>query len=251
MHQGISEGSGAEKSRLIFQANGDLRNVSLPWVLLMADHGEGDAVLSACDSLGLGGFVLLTCTGFDWNRDLSPWAVPSVFKKGEPFAGQADALLQQLLTGLPRLFEAIGHAPEQLILAGYSLAGLFSLYAGTRCDRFSGILSASGSLWYPGWHAYAAEQPFRPSVRSVYLSVGDSEAKIRNPVMQSVEQNTRSLAELCRLQGIQTAFELNPGGHFVNAGERLAKGIAWLTEGSLSNRRLTEFADIVQFDFFA
>lgn len=199
-----------------------------PWVILMADQGEAEAARSACEDLGLRDFALAVCADFDWNRDLSPWAAPPVFKRGEAFSGGADAMLDHL-TGelLSKLTASAAFPPARLILAGYSLAGLFALYAGTRCDAFDGLISASGSLWYPNWRDYAERHPFKPSVRSVYLSLGDREAKTRNTVMQSVEANTEALAQRCESAAIRTKFELNPGGHFADVGERLAKGIAW------------------------
>ena len=38
----------------------------------------------------------LICISADWNRDLSPWFAPKVFRGGEDFSGGADAFLQNL-----------------------------------------------------------------------------------------------------------------------------------------------------------
>jgi hypothetical protein len=43
-----------------------------------------------------------------------------------------------------------------------------------------------------------------------------------------VENNTRTLEERFERAGAKTVFELNPGNHFQNATERMAKGIAWI-----------------------
>ncbi|MBQ4310272.1 MAG: hypothetical protein II773_01630 [Oscillospiraceae bacterium] len=52
------------------------------------------------------------------------------------------------------------------------------------------------------------------------------ESKTRNKIMEPVEQNTAELHEYYRSLGIDTVFELNPGNHFQNPADRLAKGIA-------------------------
>ena len=44
--------------------------------------------------------------------------------------------------------------------------------------------------------------------------------------MEPVERNTAELHEYYRSPGIDTVFELNPGNHFQNPADRLAKGIA-------------------------
>lgn len=48
--------------------------------------------------------------------------------------------------------------------------------------------------------------------------------------MAAVESCTEKAAELFRLRGIKTLFELNSGGHFDAPEARLAKGIAFATE---------------------
>lgn len=113
-------------------------------------------------------------------------------------------------------------------LAGYSLAGLFAVYAMYRSDLFSRIASASGSLWYPGFVDYVKSHGMKRRPERLYLSLGDKEARTRNPYMKKVQENTELLYGWYRQQGIETTFELNSGNHFVNDTERMAKGIAWI-----------------------
>ena len=61
----------------------------------------------------------------------------------------------------------------------------------------------------------------------VYLSLGDREKNTKNAVMRRVEENTAALYRRFRAQGIVCIFELNPGNHFQEVEQRLAKGIAW------------------------
>ena len=200
----------------------------VPLVVFHAFEEEGTAVYETVKTLTETPFSF-ACVGADrWNDDLSPWAAPAVYREAAPFAGNADAYLETLTrTILPEILRQLPAAPCCRVLAGYSLAGLFSLYAMYRTDAFHRFVSASGSLWYPGFSDYAAAHaPVRRPQR-VYLSLGDREAKTRHPVLRAVEENTLRLAALYRRQGIDTAYERNPGNHFTDCDLRAAKGIAW------------------------
>ena len=164
----------------------------------------------------------------DWNRDLSPWAARRVFKGGEDFGGGAKVFLQTLESEIVPAVRAEADAP--CILAGYSLAGLCAVYAAYRTTAFSGVISASGSLWFPGFLEFAASHAFARKPERVYFSLGDKESRTKNPVMRLVEDNTRKLRDAYAAQGIETTFERNPGNLFQDAELRLAKGIAWILE---------------------
>ena len=117
--------------------------------LLSAEPGAQDAL---CALLSGRAFSLVSVAVPDWNADLSPWPAPRAFPKGEDFAGRADAFLQSLLQkALPEAEASLGFSPGVRLLAGYSLSGLFALYALTKTGRFDGVASASGSLWYDGF----------------------------------------------------------------------------------------------------
>ena len=67
---------------------------------------------------------------------------------------------------------------------------------------------------------FQTEKPDR-----IYLSLGDAEAKTRNPVLKTVQKNTEELAEYYRSLGMDVTYELNPGNHFRDPELRSAKGI--------------------------
>ena len=123
-------------------------------------------------------------------------------------------------------------APAWRCLAGYSLAGLFAVWTAFQTDLFTRILSASGSMWYPGWLEYAQQHETAVPLQGVYLSVGDKESTSRNAVLQTVDERTRQIADLMASRGITATFELNPGNHFNNPPLRVVKGIKWLLENS-------------------
>ena len=80
-------------------------------------------------------FALAAFEVRDWNRELSPWEAPPVFGK-VPFGGMAEETLSFVLDRLlPELRTRLG-ADMKLCIGGYSLAGLFALWAATRTDAF-------------------------------------------------------------------------------------------------------------------
>ena len=169
---------------------------------------------------------LMVVHGIDWNKDMSPWKAEAVFKGEADFDGGADSYLKILTEELiPQAKRDYGLIPEKTYIAGYSLAGLFSLYSLYNTDYFDGACSCSGSLWYPGFREYAIDNDFKKIPARIYLSLGDKEAKTKNPIMSKVEENTRILYEHYVSKGIDAAFVLNPGGQFKDERKRLQQGI--------------------------
>ena len=152
-----------------------------------------------------------------------PWKAESVFRGGRDFGDGADGTIRELERVIvPELKRALGCPEMPCIVAGYSLAGLFSIYALYRTAVFSGAVSASGSLWFTGFFDYAASHEMRQTPSRVYLSLGDREKNTRSAVMCQVEKNTAALHRRFRTQGIECIFELNPGNHFQEVEQRLA-----------------------------
>ena len=202
---------------------------SAPLVYSIDYHENGQLLLDACKQVGCSGFNLVTISGLHWNQELSPWAVETVVSRDDNFAGEADQWLS-LLTGevVPQVEQLLEAPPAWRMLAGYSLAGLFAVWTAFHSDLFTRILSASGSMWYPGWLEYVAEHQLVADVQGIYLSVGDKESTSRNAVLQTVGERTQAVAALMGERGIPSKFELNPGNHFKNPPLRVAKGIHWL-----------------------
>ncbi len=200
-----------------------------PLVLLNGEAGEAAAVCDAVRRHTGGDFSLAAVSGFDWNADLSPWPAPPVFAGGEAFGGGADAYLLTLTERvLPRVVDALGERPAWTGLAGYSLAGLFAVYSLYRTEAFSRVASASGSIWFPGFIDFARCSVMRRTPDGVYLSLGDGEARTRNPALRTVRDDTEALYRHYADMGIPATFELNPGNHFRDVTERTARGIAWM-----------------------
>ena len=155
-----------------------------------------------------------------WNDDLSPWCAPAVFGH-EDFGDGAAALLREILP----LCE---DADRRYIIGGYSMAGLFALYAIYQTGLFSRVGSISGSLWFPGMKEYIFSHEPTCWPGCMYFSLGDKESKTRNQVLRNVRQNTDEIHAFYRGKGIDTTFQLNPGNHYNQAVERTVDGLCWL-----------------------
>lgn len=109
----------------------------------------------------------------DWNDSCTPWPAPGLRKKDRAFGGGASETLSFLVERLlpwARSLEPIPASGPQLMLAGYSLAGLTCLYGLYQGMPFGRFASLSGSLWYPGWTEYALRST-APAAAQVYLSL--------------------------------------------------------------------------------
>lgn len=200
-----------------------------PVIYLNTYSNEGQQVFQAAQAAGCPLFTLVTIDNLDWNRDMAPWDSPAALKNGEPFTGGAGNHLRLLVEEiLPRAEKDLIGTPAWRGIIGYSLAGLFALYAIYRTDSFSRVGSISGSLWFPGWKEYVlTHEPKRPP-DCTYFSLGDRESKTRNPILRSVQQDTEEIYDFYRAIGVDAVFQLNPGNHDHHAAERTAAGIAWL-----------------------
>lgn len=154
----------------------------------------------------------------NWNLDLSPWNAPAVFGK-EGFGGGASETLTAVL-------DLCSDSSRQYYVGGYSLAGLFALWAAYQTDVFAGVAAASPSVWFPGFADYMEEHAIK--CRRVYLSLGDREEKVRNPVMAAVGENIRRAYDCLAGQGVECVLEWNRGNHFTEPDIRTAKAFAWL-----------------------
>lgn len=215
-----------------FQAGG--KEISLylsdkrdcPLIVLNTFEGGGAQVLAEARKMGGGDFSLLSVGGLDWNRDMSPWECVPVMAQDEGYAGGADSYLSLLLEEiLPEGLKRLPESPSWTGIAGYSLAGLFALYALYRTDIFARAASMSGSLWFPGFGDFVRSHDMKRAPEKLYLSLGDKEAKTRNPYLKTVQENTEAAVQLYRDRGLDVTWELNPGNHFRDAELRSAKGI--------------------------
>ena len=200
-----------------------------PIIYLNTFSNEGQKIFEAAQAAGCPPFTLVAISDLDWNHDMVPWDSPPAFKNADPCTGGADDYLRILTEKIiPTAEKEITGVPCWCGIVGYSLAGLFALYSIYQTDLFSRVGSMSGSLWFPGMKEYifSHEPERRPDC--MYFSLGDKESKTRNPVLQSVQQNTEEIHAFYQSKGIDTVLQMNPGNHYNHAAERTAAGIVWM-----------------------
>ena len=203
--------------------------------------------------------VSLVNVGVDlWEENFSPWCAPRVFAKGPNCGDGAQKTLDTLINQvIPWTESDLTEPPAYRVLVGYSLAGLFSLWAGVSqqvargCQpddvpsqpgaphvdavptpTFQRIGAVSGSFWFPGLLDYVDQQLNGGAVglTHAYLSLGDREARTPNPQIMHVRENAKLLASELENAGITSAFELNRGNHFQNVEGRMQKALDWLVK---------------------
>ena len=202
--------------------------------------------------------VSLVSVGVDlWEENFSPWCAPRVFAKGPNFGDGAQKTLDTLINQvIPWAESELSEPPAYRVLVGYSLAGLFSLWAGASpqlsdaaapqvargvargsqldapATTFQRIGAVSGSFWFPGLLDYVDQQLSGGAVglTHAYLSLGDREARTPNPQIMHVRENAELLASRFENAGITSKFELNRGNHFQNVEGRIQKALDWLVK---------------------
>ena len=160
-----------------------------PILYLNTFSGEGQKVYEAAQAAGCPPFTLVAISDLDWNHDMAPWDSPPAFKNADPCTGGADDYLR-LLTGeiIPAAEKELGNVPRWRGIAGYSLAGLFALYAIYQTDLFSRVGNMSGSLWFPGMKEYIFSREPKRWSDCMYFSLG----------IRRVKPRTRSCARFRR-----------------------------------------------------
>ena len=166
----------------------------------------------------------------DWNLELTPWEMPLIFGKGNFGTGAKDTLdwiQKDLISQIEKEFFANNEKKIKYILGGYSLAGLFSLWAGYQENNFVAINASSPSVWYKDWISYISKN--NPISNIVYLSLGNKEEKTKNQIMSKVKENIEiQFDKLNKNENIKnTILEWNEGNHFKDSGLRTAKGFVW------------------------
>lgn len=185
---------------------------------------EREYILSNTDKK----FSLILFKIKEWNSELTPWEMPLVFGKGN-FGDRAVETLEWIQEKLIPMFEKEFsiNKKNKYILGGYSLAGLFSLWASYQKNDFIAINASSPSVWYKGWIEYITEN--KSISKSIYLSLGNNEEKTKNKIVSKVKENIEiQFKELKKDKNMKNIIlEWNEGNHFTDTGIRVGKGFVW------------------------
>lgn len=205
------------------------QQVDQPLIILNNFTGDGKTVVMELLRYHTEDFNLLSIGNLQWDHDMSPWYCEPIMEGDAPCTGRALPYLDLLVSRiLPEALEKVQGTPAYTGIAGYSLAGLFALYAMYQTDVFDRVATMSGSFWFPGFKNYVFTHTMKRKPEKVYLSLGDKEARTGNKVLNTVQSNTEEIVEYLRRQSMKVEWELNPGNHFQQAALRSAKGIAAL-----------------------
>ncbi len=222
-------------------AFGALQGATAAPLFVMPFFGEPDDLLSGqherLDGLVADGharpFALCTLNMPDWENALSPWPAPPMTPGHAGFSGGAAHTLrivrEDVLPAAQGAVPAVRGGPRGIL--GYSMAGLFALWAVHETDTFAVCASCSGSLWYEGFTAYlAARAPKGPC--AAYLSLGQREEHARHPLFRQVGEATRQAAACMASSALVWAHDLvwHPGGHTGHVGERIAAAQLWMNK---------------------
>lgn len=164
------------------------------------------------------GVRLVMIYPYDWNYCMTPW---KYHDKNMGKTGGGEEFLSWFIS------EIYDEKYQRQYIGGYSLGGLFALFAACEKELFDGVMSVSGSLWYPGALEYFNEKSIGKRIGKIYMSLGDKESLTKNAEREKVGFNTEKLAEVFgRIK--EVFFEYNRGGHFTDINGRITKSI--LTE---------------------
>lgn len=199
----------------------------LPVVYLHTFRQEGGEVWRQCQRLQARRFILVAIDVPHWADDMTPWPSEPLFDDGTGYGGKGAEWLRRLTQEvIPTVEEGIDVAAR--VIAGYSLAGLFAFWSAYNTEVFDGIVSGSGSFWYPGFMDYAQSHVMPRKPAAVYFSLGDKEHVSRFPRLAEIEELTLQLSDECLQDGINAFFRLNNGNHYNQTEWRMAKGIQWM-----------------------
>ena len=222
-----------DKSCTVYQ-RGDVPQMLLLQLVDEHDREELDTEMEWIVSHSTVDFRFIAVHVDRWFDELAPWPAPPVFGK-TPFGNGATKTLdslRQIAGEEQQRMAASVETPIKIIIGGYSLAGLFALWAGYQSDQpFDAVVAASPSVWYRDWLDYAAVH--QPQSDAFYLSLGDREERSRTPILTTIATAIRRQQQLLEQAHIVNVLEWNPGNHFQDNGQRTAKGFVWAMKNLL------------------
>ena len=116
------------------------------------------------------GVRLVMIYPYDWNYCMTPW---KYHDKNMGKTGGGEEFLSWFIS------EIYDEKYQRQYIGGYSLGGLFALFAACEKELFDGVMSVSGSLWYPGALEYFNEKSIGKRIGKIYMSL-----EIRNPLLK-------------------------------------------------------------------
>lgn len=177
-------------------------------------------------------FIFLDIKVNEWSEKLTPYKVPDKGLYLRNLDGKGTDHLkfidETLIPFINNYLSKTEISISKYILIGYSLAGLFAVFAGLKSKYINIIASISGSLWYPNLIKYINDIPINNNINFIYLSLGNKEKNTRNEYMKEVENNSLMLYDYFKNKYKNAYFEFNNGNHFFHSNERVIKALTYL-----------------------
>lgn len=201
---------------------------NIPLIINNSYNDDGENLYRECLNLNINNFILVNISNIDWNREMTPWKTKTIFE--DNYEGEADKYLLELTDIIiPKIVDKINIKPSYYILSGYSLSALFAIYSLYKTNKFTRIVAASPSLWYPSFTEYIKENNlYIPD--KIYLSLGDKEKDSHNEILKTIYDKMMETYNYLKDKNIDVVFTLNDGGHFKDIDKRVAKGIKNILE---------------------
>ena len=192
------------------------------WLLDKSNLDKPEEVVSLVNTTKIFNLVLVYCN--NWDDDYSPWKSPPVFGS-RAFGGKGQSTLEDIEKTVVKI------GGTENFITGYSLSGLFAMWAFFESRSFKGFGCCSGSLWFPEIVSYVEQKAMaiERSNKYGYLSLGNKEEKTKNPIMRTVGDNTRKINNILNnINGFKNCLVWNEGGHFSEPMRRTASSVQWL-----------------------
>lgn len=168
-------------------------------------------------------FITILIDSEDRLADYTPWPAPSLDTRFPDFSGKADLYLKWITDVLlPYISQnySTKNSPNSRALVGYSLAGLFDLYALCKTEFFGTITALSPSVWYENFTEYFKENLLN-TPKTVMIVGGEDEGKGKKNLLQYAGRDILLVKTIIESRSeIQLTFELDQYGHHQNVKQR-------------------------------
>lgn len=174
--------------------------------------------------------IIIALEGTNRNADYTPWYSKSDNSKYLEFEGRADEYLDFVVNILKPYIESNYADIKSSTILGYSLGGLFSLYAVTKTTCFDKVVSMSGSFWYKDWIEYLKKSNIDRKI-SVYLNCGKKEGSFKDGLAKGNYGFTYLTYEFLLEKNLkEVVLELDNKNHLNYVAERFIKAFKWIMQ---------------------
>ncbi len=174
--------------------------------------------------------IIIALEGANRNADYTPWYVEPENPKYPEFEGKADEYLDFIVNILKPYVELNYTNIKSNTILGYSLGGLFSLYAVTKTNCFDKVVSMSGSFWYKNWIEYLKKSDIDRKI-SIYLNCGKKEGSFKDGLAKGNYGFTYLTYEILLEKNLkEVVLELDNKNHLNYVAERFIKAFKWIMQ---------------------